>query len=212
MGKKASPLSSVRTYVWASVRNWYFLHIQTKMKSCLTEYELRQKWEDRWQHWKNHTLTTQLEMSWQTGWERILAKFRETSTSTEIHTYCQLAACTWQTRPRVKIKIDGSEWTVKAGISLRWMRNLSQWQNYSHVDSLSHGVLSLLKSRRLIPTVTCLLDTRHIQICNRSGRLFILEFSSPAWTFLVSIMGVLSPMRSQLSQNLEDRPPVHLNR
>lgn len=173
------------------------------MKSRLTEWELRQKWEDRWLYWKNHTLATPLEMSWQIDWERTLANFRESFTENlqKIHTYCQLVACTWQTRPRVKIKIDGSEWTMKAGLSLGWMRNVSQQQNSEPRRLLpSHGVLSLLRSWRLIPTVTYLLDTRHIQICNRFSRPFVLGLSSPVWTFLVSIMGVLSPMRSQLSQ------------
>ena len=94
-----------------------FLTYMDKMKCCLTGQELKQIQEDRWLHWKNHTLTAHLKTPRWTDRVRIPAKFRETFTSTEIHTYCQLAACTWQMLPRVKLKIDGSEWTIKAGLS-----------------------------------------------------------------------------------------------
>lgn len=151
-------------------------------------------------------------MSWQTDWEGIPAKSRETFACTEIHTYCQRAACTWQMRPRVKVKIMVLKGPCKLdSVSDEWGTCHSD-ETKSHVDSFSHGVLSLLKPRRLIPTATGLLDTRHIQICNRSSRPFVLGLSSLTWTFLVSIMRDLSPMRSQLSQNLEDRPPVCWNR
>lgn len=192
--RKGKPTFQCWNHIWSSVHSWHFLPVWIKMKCCLTEQELRQNREDGWPHWKNHTLATNLETSWWTDWERILGRFMETFTSTEIHTYCQLAACTWQMTPRVKVKIDGSERTVK-------LDSVSDGRRVCHSSETKRQPRRLLLQWSIVFCSShqdWLLQSHvyghhtHSDLYT-SPKSFALGLGSQASTLSLSVVGVLFP-------------------